>query len=141
MCLFLRVALHQSMIRAEQFCKGAHQELSGERRGQEWSVSRCTTTPEPTPQSLCSATREAITIDEPTCLNYRVVPTCCNKRKPINSNKDPTEPINKYIKTEKRCLKKKIQNYCQESFIHATPLESYPHRQDLESKQQQIDIQ
>lgn len=38
MCLFLRVALHQSMIRAEQFCKGAHQELSGERRGQEWSV-------------------------------------------------------------------------------------------------------
>ena len=107
----------------------------------EKQLSRCTTTPEPTPQSLCSATREAITINEPTCLNYRVVPTCCNKRKPINRNKDPTEPINKYIKTEKRCLKKKIQNYCQESFIHATPLESYPHRQDLESKQQQIDIQ
>ena len=33
MCLFLRVASHQSMIRAEQFCKDAHQELSGERRG------------------------------------------------------------------------------------------------------------
>ena len=38
-------------------------------------------------------------------------------------------------------FKKKIQNYFQESFTHATPLESYPQRQDLETKQQQTDIQ
>ena len=32
MCLFLRVALHQSMTRAEQSSKDAHQELSGDGR-------------------------------------------------------------------------------------------------------------